>query len=68
MMMLTKTKKYSMLKMVTLFLVKKLVVMMFMFQLSKVMVYVQMMNRMQDKPDRGDLLNPIQSTAQKSMI
>ena len=68
MMMLTKTKKYSMLKMVTLFLVKKLVVMMFMFQLTKVMVYVQMMNRTQDKPDQGGLLNPIQSTAQKSMI
>ena len=68
MMMLTKTKKYSMLKMVTLFLVKKLVVMMFMFQLSKVMVYMQMMNRTQDKPDQGGLLNPIQSTAQKSMI
>ena len=68
MMMLTKTKEYSMLKMVTLFLVKKLVVMMFMFQLTKVMVYVQMMNRTQDKPDQGGLLNPIQSTAQKSMI
>ena len=64
MMMLTKTKKYSMLKMVTLFLVKKLVVMMFVFQLTKVMVYVLMMN----KPDQGGLLNPTQSTAQKSMI
>ena len=67
-MLLTWTKEYSMLKMVMQFLVKKLVVLMFMFQLIKVLVNVQMMNRKQDKPDQGGLLNPIQSTAQKFMI
>jgi hypothetical protein len=68
MMMLTKTKEYSMLMMVRLFLVKKLVVMMFVFQLTKVILYVLMMNKTEDKPDQGGLLNPTQSTAQKSMI
>ena len=69
MMMLTKTEEYSMLMMVTLFLVKKVVVtMMFVFQLTKVMVYVMMIHKTEDKSDQEGLQNQTQNTAQKSMI
>jgi hypothetical protein len=69
MMLLTKGKGYSMLMMVTLFLFKKVVVtVLFVFQLTKVMVYVMMMHKTEDKTDLEGLQNPTQNTARRFMI
>ena len=65
MMMLTKTKEYSMPMMMTLYLLKKLVVtVLFVLQSTKVMVYVMILHKTEVRTDP----NPTRNTAQKFMI
>ena len=59
MMMLTKTKEYSMPMMMTLYLLKKLVVtVLFVLQSTKVMVYVMILHGGQDRPKPNPKYSP----------
>ena len=67
--LLTETKKYIVPMKVTLFPFKKVVVMMLlMFLLTRVLVYVMVMHKKEDRTDQEDLPNLTQNTAKKSMI
>ena len=59
MMLLTKTKEDQVLRTVALFPSKMgMVGLLFMFQLNKVLMYMLMMHKQEDRPDRGGLPKP----------
>ena len=66
--LLTETKKYIMTMKVMLFPFKKVVMMLLMFLLTRVLVYVMVMHKKEDRTDQEDLPNLTQNTAKKSMI
>ena len=69
MMLLTEIKEGIILRMVMLFPSKKVMVgVLFMFQLTKVLMYMMVMHKTKDRTDREGLPNPTQNTAQRCMI
>ena len=69
MMLLTEIKEDIMLRMVMLFPSKKVMVgVLFMFQLTKVLMYMMVMHKTEDRTDQEGLPNPTLNTAQRFMI
>ena len=68
MMLLTEIKEGIILRMVMLFPSKKVMGVLFMFQLTKVLMYMMVMHKTEDRTDQEGLPNPTQNTAQRFMI
>ena len=69
MMLLTETKEDIVLRTVLLFPSKKVMVgVLFMFQLTEVLMYMMMMHNKEDRTDQEGLPNPTPNTTQRCLI